>query len=140
MAKHRPARALFEALRMFVRKPATILYPFEKTNVDAKFRGRIIFDREKCIGCKLCEKDCPADAIKITQLQSAPSATPAPLGPDQKPIPPKREFKCEINLGKCIVCAQCVDTCPKKALLAINDFTLADLKSENLIRIYGDKK
>ena len=78
-----------------------------------KFRGKLIFYPEKCIGCKLCMRDCPSDAITITKVG-------------------EKKFEAEINLGKCIYCAQCVDTCPKKALESTKDVELAQLDKEKL--------
>ena len=73
-----------------------------------KFRGKLAFYSEKCIGCKLCMKDCPSGAINIRKVGD-------------------KLFEADIDLSKCIYCAQCVDSCPKKALEATGDFELAQL-------------
>ncbi len=109
----RLGKMILEVLRTFLKKPATILYPAEKIDMPEKFRGRIKFYPEKCIGCMLCMKDCPSNAIKISKL------------PDGK-------FEAEIDLDKCIYCAQCVDSCPRKALEATKDVELAQLDSKKL--------
>ena len=82
-----------------------------------KFRGKILFHPERCIGCKLCMKDCPAGAIEIRKVG-------------------EKKFECEIDLGKCIYCAQCVDSCMKKALEATKEFELASLERNKLKVIY----
>jgi formate hydrogenlyase subunit 6/NADH:ubiquinone oxidoreductase subunit I len=84
------------------------------------FRGKLKFYPEKCIGCKMCMKDCPSAAITIRE--AAP-----------------KKFDCEIDLSKCIFCAQCVDTCPKKALEATEDFELAQLDIDKLKVIFHAK-
>ncbi|MFH1221110.1 MAG: 4Fe-4S dicluster domain-containing protein [Candidatus Eisenbacteria bacterium] len=33
------------------------------------FRGKITADAAKCIGCKLCMRDCPSDAIHINKVE-----------------------------------------------------------------------
>ena len=40
----RPAKMLGELLRSLFRRPATVLYPFERLEVPDRFRGRVAFD------------------------------------------------------------------------------------------------
>jgi formate hydrogenlyase subunit 6/NADH:ubiquinone oxidoreductase subunit I len=62
-------------------------------------------------------RDCPSNAITITKVG-------------------EKQFNCEINLAKCIYCAQCVDSCPKKALEATKEFELAVLDVKKLKVVY----
>ncbi len=68
------------------------------------FRGKIQYDKEKCIGCKLCIKVCPSGAIEFK--------------PEEKKI--------RIYLARCTFCSQCNDVCPVKCLSMSNEFLLAD--------------
>lgn len=68
-----------------------------------KFRGKIVYDREACIGCTLCLKVCPAHAIEF--------------------IPETKRIR--IYITQCIFCSQCNDICPKDALHMSPDFLLA---------------
>lgn len=104
---------LKEVLSHVAKKPATELYPFEKKEKPDKFRGKLKFYPEKCIGCLLCMKDCPSDAITITKVG-------------------EKKFECEIRLDKCIYCGQCVLSCPKQALEMTKDFELAGLDRKKL--------
>jgi len=127
MAK--PLAALGEVLRNLFRKTSTEGYPFTKARVDEHYRARIKFNAGQCVGCQMCVRNCPAGAIKITHLN--PQDKPAP-GPDGKMIIPVRHFSCEIDLTKCIFCAQCVDSCFKKALSSSQDFELASTDKTKL--------
>ena len=93
----RPAKMLKEVLGSIFKKPATHRYPAKSLDMPERFRGKLKFDPAKCIGCKICMKDCPTNAITINKIG-------------------ENQFEAEFDLSRCIYCAQCVDTCPKKAL------------------------
>ena len=42
------------------------------------------------------------------------------------PVPAKKKFDCIMSLDRCIYCSQCVDVCPKKALISTQEFELAN--------------
>jgi NAD(P)H-quinone oxidoreductase subunit I len=124
-----------EVLRQFLKKPATNLFParylpksitgyLEKVAageatltppvaVPANFRGKIAYDRDACIGCKLCIRVCPAHAIEFI--------------PETKTV--------RIFVTQCIFCSQCNDACPVSCLHMSDAFMVADADrySENLI-------
>ena len=104
--KFRP-KMLPEVIKALVKTPATINYPSEKLKIPAGYRGRIIFNSQSCVGCKMCMRDCPAGAIRI------------------EPTGVAKKFKCTFLLDRCLFCAQCVDSCPRKALAITNEFELA---------------
>jgi formate hydrogenlyase subunit 6/NADH:ubiquinone oxidoreductase subunit I len=102
-----------ELLGQMVSKPDTVMYPYEHKKVQDRFRGKLKFDPEKCIGCKMCERNCPSDAIEITKVG-------------------EKQFKASVYLDRCIYCGQCVDTCPKKALENTEAFELASFNRDSL--------
>lgn len=128
--KKKPLRLLPEALRQVKKQPATVKYPFEKAKVYPGFRGRIEFFSQKCIGCKMCMRVCPAKAIEIVQAGEEVKTLE-----DGKQITVKK-FECIMNLDRCIYCAQCVEACPKKALAYTQDFELAQLDRKKLKLTY----
>jgi ferredoxin len=80
---------------------AEIIPPID---VPKGFRGKIQYDKDKCIGCKLCIKVCPSEAIEFVEENK----------------------KIKIYLSRCTFCSQCNDICPVKCLSMSNEFLLAD--------------
>jgi formate hydrogenlyase subunit 6/NADH:ubiquinone oxidoreductase subunit I len=116
----KPGKMTGEVLRAFMKKPATIKYPYVKIEMPPKFRGKLKFYPERCIGCKACMRDCPSNAIKITKVGD-------------------KRFEAEISLDKCVYCAQCVDSCLKKALEATAEYELAQIDRRELKVIFHAK-
>ncbi|MGR3715938.1 MAG: NuoI/complex I 23 kDa subunit family protein, partial [Thermohalobaculum sp.] len=57
-------------MKYFFKPKVTINYPFEKGPLSPRFRGELVLRRypngeERCIACKLCQGNCPAQAITI---------------------------------------------------------------------------
>ncbi|MGA2916229.1 MAG: 4Fe-4S binding protein [Sedimentisphaerales bacterium] len=114
----RPGRMIVQVLRSIFKKPATTKYPYVKTEMPDKFRGKLKYYPEKCIGCMLCMKDCPSDAIVIKKIG-------------------EKKYIAEIDLSRCIYCGQCVDTCPKDALESTKEFELAKVDKKELKVVLG---
>ncbi|MEE0857562.1 MAG: NADH-quinone oxidoreductase subunit NuoF [Ruminococcus sp.] len=57
-------------------------------------------DKDKCFGCGMCAKKCPAGAISVTDYTA----------------PGKKKPAYEIDPSKCIKCGACIDTCKFKAI------------------------
>jgi len=111
-----PGYFIAEALRNLFKKRATILYPYrevEKIHLPEGFRGRIEFDREKCIGCQLCSRVCPAKAINIVEDEKG-----------KRPV---------FLIYRCIYCGQCAEVCPTKAITLSKVFENIALKKEDLV-------
>ena len=116
----KPGAMLGEVLKHAGKKPATHGYPFVKFPMPDKFRGKLTFFQDKCIGCKICERDCPSIAIHITKKAD-------------------KVFDCMVNLDRCLYCGQCVESCPKRALEQTVDFELAGLTRAGLSVQINDK-
>jgi len=107
---------LKEALRQLLRRPATLKYPYEKPHLPEGFRGRPIWNMEKCIGCGLCSGICTSGAIEM-------------IG---------KGLNAEINhyVDRCMFCAQCVETCPQKAIKMSKEYELAEFDRSNFLHKY----
>ncbi|MDD5730588.1 MAG: 4Fe-4S dicluster domain-containing protein [Candidatus Omnitrophica bacterium] len=114
----RPGKMIKQVLSSVLKKPATTRYPFKKSKMPENFRGKLKFDPKKCVGCKMCMRDCPSGAINIVKTG-------------------EKEFICEIDLGKCVYCGQCADSCLKKAIEITDEFELAQLDRKKLKVVFN---
>lgn len=122
-------------------KPATTKYPFVKPKLPENFRGQpqynltycnVIslgnpnfgFDVQSIMGsaCSVCARDCPVGAITIVEF-------------DGKRRP-------QFDFNKCIFCNQCVESCPRKAIVNSDVYELATIDKTALVRKpkQGDKQ
>lgn len=95
-------------LKYLFRPKITLQYPEEETPTSPRFRGLHALRRypngeERCIGCKLCEAVCPANAISIDTHQREDGT--------------RRTTKYEIDLFKCIYCGFCEEACPVDSIV-----------------------
>ena len=100
-------------MQMLFKKPNTVNYPAQKLELPENYRGKLKFDQDKCIGCKICERECPSDAIRIEKVG-------------------EKKYRACLYLDRCIFCGQCVDSCPKYALECTKEFELAHLAKNKL--------
>jgi formate hydrogenlyase subunit 6/NADH:ubiquinone oxidoreductase subunit I len=94
---------LGELMQSVFRKPATGKYPYERLAIPERLRGTVLFTAEKCTGCMLCMKDCPAVAIDIIPIDR-----------------PNKRFVMRFYADRCTYCAQCVVNCRFDALRMSN--------------------
>lgn len=123
-------KALNTALQQLLKiERITIRYPEEYRDFsNCEFRGIIINDRDRCVGCGLCVKICPSRAVDMRFT----------IGSKTYP---------GIDYARCIFCGLCIDACPTGALkaLPIHDvavYKLSELlaKPEELLQMsYVDK-
>jgi formate hydrogenlyase subunit 6/NADH:ubiquinone oxidoreductase subunit I len=129
--------AVITVIRQLFQKPATNIFPAKyapestlsfldkvaKQELELhppialppRFRGKIAYDRENCIGCQQCYKICPTRAIEWLA----------------------EEKKVKVFISRCCFCAQCVDICPVNTLAMTEDFLLAsyDKYADSLVVI-----
>jgi len=96
----------------------TVYYPEEKVTLPPAYRGRPVLvmqqnGTEKCVACGLCEKICPASAIKII--------------PAEKPDGDRYPAGYTLDMSRCVYCGYCEEVCPKEAIVMSAEYQgLAD--------------
>jgi hydrogenase-4 component H len=91
----------------------TLDYPAQPRPVAENFRGRPIFDAQKCIGCAGCANNCPAREILVFDVC--------------------QEIRILQYLGRrCTCCGRCADVCPEKAITMSHEFETATNKIGDL--------
>ncbi|WXG43254.1 MAG: 4Fe-4S binding protein [Promethearchaeati archaeon SRVP18_Atabeyarchaeia-1] len=114
MPRQVPGRIFREAIRKKSR--ATIMYPFEKPEVFEGARGLIEHFIEKCSGCGLCARDCPAKVITMVEDTRT-----------------KTKKKPEFHYDKCTFCSQCEESCPTKAIKLTTQYELAGTDRSKMV-------
>lgn len=120
----------FLSTKYIFKKKVTINYPFEKGKISCRFRGEHALRKyedgtERCIGCKLCETICPANAIFVES------------GFDkEKNVRFAKKYV--IDLTKCIFCGLCEEACPVNAIVQTPNFEYA--KENRFDFVYNKEK
>ncbi len=100
--------------RSLFKKPVTEMYPFERKPAPERLRGKLLFDPDKCTGCKICVRDCPANALELIVIDKA-----------------AKRFVLRFHSDRCTFCAQCVFSCNFDTLsLSHEAWELAALSKE----------
>lgn len=98
-----------EALKALGKKPVTSKFPLEQPEIPEGYRGKILYEKKKCISCFTCVKFCPSPAIF-----------------------PTKEKKVRFDMGRCIFCGRCQEVCPVKCIHLTKKFDMATNDRESL--------
>ncbi|MGQ9745568.1 MAG: NuoI/complex I 23 kDa subunit family protein [Dissulfurimicrobium sp.] len=108
--------------------PTTWQYPEDRREIAPVFRGEHMHmldeeGREKCIGCGICAKICPAKCITVVS---------AKVSEDQQGLYAGKTYAAsfDIDLLRCIFCGFCEEACPKNALVLGQGYELARYTKE----------
>lgn len=103
-------KGLWAVFKVMAKDPThTTVYPMERLPISSRYRAihkllRLLESGyERCIGCGLCEKICPAKCIRMD------------TGYDENGRKEVSEYT--INFGRCIYCGYCAEVCPELAIV-----------------------
>ena len=120
-------KGLWITLAYTFRPPITVQYPEQRVVLPLRFRGRLVMpiDPEKgttrCTACMRCVKICPNHSIDIEKQ----------TGPNGAALAKPAKFL--YNLGTCMFCNLCVETCPFFALVMSDEHELATADRGGLV-------
>jgi formate hydrogenlyase subunit 6/NADH:ubiquinone oxidoreductase subunit I len=93
-------------LRTLLRKRETIHYPLGELVLPEAYRGALVVDISRCVGCGRCARDCPCQALTVTRL-------------------PDGGVQVVQDYGACCECGQCELSCPRDAIRLVPQFHAA---------------
>ena len=102
-------RTMVESLKGLF-KPSTVPFPYRQIPVAEGFRGKPLYDKERCVGCGACSQVCPAGAISVVDEGSTRTV--------------------RVWHGHCAFCGRCEDTCPWEAVKLSREFIIAVVDKE----------
>ena len=122
MAKFKKRFSLFTAIMdALFTPPETVDYPFGTMELPEGFRGALVIDPEKCTGCGLCVRDCPAQGLKLIKES-------------------RQEFKLIHYPARCAYCGQCEDSCVRGAISHSNQLVPPSADPRGTVIVLHEQK
>ncbi|MDR0619757.1 MAG: 4Fe-4S binding protein [Bacteroidales bacterium] len=125
-------QGMYISMLNFLRPKVTERYPENrgKKIYFERFRGMLVMphnakNEHKCTACGICQMNCPNGTIKVVSKQEMNEDTGKP----------SRVLDVYYyDLGTCIYCALCTQTCPQKAIEWNNNFEHAVFERAALVK------
>jgi hydrogenase-4 component H len=104
----------------FGRKPGTIKYPFGPLELPENYRGGLLADGERCNGCGLCVRDCPANALRLDKRE-------------------RGHYRLVHYPARCAYCGQCEESCRGGAIRHLHEMAGASEDGSDRVVVLVDK-
>lgn len=129
---YRLMQGMYITMRNMIRPKVTEQYPENrdtKVHFD-RFRGELTMPHDEnnfhnCTACKICEMNCPNGSIQVITKMEVDEET----GKQKKVLDTYL-----YDIGSCIFCALCTDTCPHDAIDWLPDFEHSAFTSGKLMK------
>ena len=143
----------FEHMKNKKDNVATLQYPHEKFPIPEKkigfeqseynvIRSRLHVDIDDCISCRMCERACPVDCIKIEDVK-AKKGVDFDYGTTSNETKKKLLVsRFTIDMSECMYCNLCVYPCPEECIYMVGgpneekheiDYEFSQYKREGMI-------
>jgi len=129
---YRLLQGMYISMLNMIRPKVTEQYPENrgKHKYPENFHGELILfhnekNEHKCTACGICQINCPNNSIQIISKMVPDEAT----GKDKKVLD-----KYVYNLGSCIFCLRCTQTCPQDAIGWSNKFEHSVYTKSKLVK------
>ena len=109
----RIGKVLPEMMKCLATPPVTVDFPKSEVPVPPDYRGKPVLIQEKCNGCGLCKRDCPAEAIEMVDVGA------------KRPKP-------SFYYDRCAFCAQCAESCRQDAIEITTEHHLGAYSKKDL--------
>jgi len=110
--------AIVDAL---IESPETVAYPYGPLDLPQGYRGAIVIDPDKCTGCGMCVRDCPAEGLKLVKKS-------------------RDEFKLIHYPARCAYCGQCERSCRRGAISNSNALVGSTTDPEGWVVVLKEQK
>src|SRR5256714_9877531 len=116
----------------------TVQYPEERIPLPENYRNFpfLVYDGEdpqaglRCVACKICEEECPAQCIYIDKCYDR--------NPDYMGKPQFYPKVFDIDISVCMSCQICVEVCPFEAIKMDKEFELSQRERFNHLLLRRD--
>jgi len=122
MEKFKKRFTLFNAiLEALINPSETVAFPFGELDLPHGFRGALVVDPEKCNGCGLCVRDCPAEGLDLVKKSQV-------------------DFKLIHFPARCAYCGQCEASCRRGAISHTNQLVPPSADPEGYVVVLHESK